>query len=145
MELFTTMASNATSAPSGEREKLRSDRRLRLIRDDEAGLSYDLAPEGIYGFTYSPATDGVPIFNKHTYQCFEVHKLEGGSLHYIGYMTEEEADSLNAATEPVDLRLYPEPYEKVQRFVSVPKDRIIRMRPVSRESGNWFGFTILPG
>lgn len=139
------MASNAIPAASGDREKLRAERKLRLIEKSEAGSGYEFVPDGVYGFTYSPGSDGVPVFVQHTFQCFEVHKLGDSTFHFIGYMTEDDANALNAATEPVDLKLYPEPYEKAQRFVSVPKDRIFRTRPSSRDNGNFFPFTILPG
>jgi hypothetical protein len=138
------MSSNAMAASSGEREKLRAERKLRMISDSEAGEAIEFAPTGIFGFTYSPGTDGVPLFTKHTFQIFEVHKLPDGSVHYIGYMTEEDANSLNSATEAVELKLYPEPYEKAQRFVSVPKDSIVRSRPASREHGNFYPFTAVP-
>lgn len=138
------MASNALAASSGEREKLRAERKLRLIQTQEAGEAIEFAPSSIYGFTYSPGTDGVPIFPNETFQAFEVHKLADGSVHYIGYMTEEDATALNSATSPVELKLYPEPYEKAQRFVSVPKENILRVRPVSREKGNWLPFTAMP-
>lgn len=138
------MSSNAMAASSGEREKLRAERKLRLVSDSEAGEAIEFAPEAVYGFTYSPGTDGVPIFPKQTFQIFEVHKLGDGSVHYVGYMTEEDATALNSATDSVDLKLYPEPYEKAQRFVSVPKECIIRSRPVSREHGNWYPFTAVP-
>ncbi len=138
------MSSNAMAASSGEREKLRAERKLRLIQNEEAGEAIEFAPTAVYGFTYSPGTDGVPIFPNHTFQIFEVHKLGDGSVHYVGYMTEEDANALNSATDTVDLKLYPEPFDKAQRFVSVPKDTIIRSRPVSREHGNWFPFTAVP-
>ncbi|MBL8178934.1 MAG: hypothetical protein JNK48_29945 [Bryobacterales bacterium] len=138
------MSSNAMAASSGEREKLRSERKLRLIDDKEVGEPAEFASPGVFGFTYSPGTDGVPIFAKHTFQIFEVHKLGDGSVHYVGYMTEEDANALNSATDAVDLKLYPEPFDKAQRFVSVPKEAIIRSRPVSRESGNWYPFTAIP-
>ena len=110
----------------------------------EAGDGIEFAPNSIFGFTYSPGTEGLPVFHMQTFQIFEVHKLADGSVHYLGYMTEEDATALNSATEAVDLKLYPEPYEKAQRFVSVPKDCILRSRFVSRDNGNWYPFTAIP-
>lgn len=138
------MSSNAMTASSGEREKLRAERKLRMVSDSEAGEAVEFLPAGVFGFTYSPGTDGVPLFTKHTFQIFEVHKLGDGSVHYLGYMTEEDANSLNSATEATELKLYPEPFEKAQRFVSVPKECMLRSRPVSREHGNWFSFIAVP-
>ncbi len=73
-----------------------------------------------------------------------VKKYLTAKVHYLGYMTEVDANALNSATDAVDLKLYPEPYEKAQRFVSVPKESILRSRPVSREHGNWYPFTAVP-
>lgn len=137
-------SSNEMAASSGERDKLRAERKLRLVQDNEAGEPIEFAPSSVYGFTYSPGTDGLPVFARQTFQIFEVHKLADGSVHYVGYMTEEDATALNSATDAVDLKLYPEPYEKAQRFVSVPKDCILRSRFVSRDNGNWYPFTAIP-
>jgi hypothetical protein len=138
------MASNPSSAVIGERETLRAQRKLRLLTEDEAGNGIEFVPAGIFGFTASPGTEGVPVFTARTFQAFEIHKLGDDSVHYVGYMPEEDANALDGAAEPLQLKLYPEPYEKAQRFVSVPAGRIIHTHPASREHGNWFAFTIVP-
>ena len=128
-----------------DREQLRAERKLRLIETEEAGNSIEMSPKGVFGFTYSPNTEGVPLFPKHTFQVFEVHKLADETVHFIGFMTPEEAQKLAAnAEEAVDLKLYPEPFENATQIVSVPQDRILRAKPVSREKGNWFPITVVP-
>jgi hypothetical protein len=131
---------------SQDREQLRAKRNLRIVTDAEAGSAIDTLPGGIYGFTYSPSTEGVPLFAKQTYQIFEVHKTADDTPHFIGYMTPAEAKALETGggADSVDLKLYPEPYEQATTFVSVPRERILKVKPVSRENGNFFPMTVLP-
>lgn len=140
------MAPAATTTTSqSEREQLRSTRKLRPLNDDEQGNSIDLIAGGVFGFTYSPATEGVPLFGKPTFQAFEVHKLFSGSIEYIGFMTPADAQAVESpAVQTTELRLYPEPFEQAQAFVSVPRDRILKAKPPSREQGNWMGFLCRP-
>jgi hypothetical protein len=138
------MSSTSTSAASGEREKLRAERKLRLIDDKEQGESLDRVPPGVYGFTSSPGTEGSPLFGKQTYQSFEIHKLGEDNVHLIGYMTAEEAKQFESSADMLELKLYPEPYEDATHFVSVPGARILKAKPVSREHGNFLPFLLAP-
>jgi len=136
------MASNPEAAIGGEIEKLRAERKLKLISDPDAGSAAEFAPAGVYGFTYSPAAEGLPIFNKQHFQIFEVHKLTDESVHLIGFMTDEHAEAFRAAKTATELKLYPQPYEGAKRLVSVPRDRIMKAKPPSREHGNWMGIIV---
>jgi hypothetical protein len=136
------MSSNIDTAISGEVERLRTERKLKLITDKETGSAAEFAPAGVYGFTYSPAAEGLPIFNKQTFQIFEVHKLEDQTVHLIGFMTEEHAEAFRTANTATELKLYPQPYEQAKRLVSIPRDRIVRAKPPSRENGNWMGLIV---
>lgn len=127
-----------------DRQQLRSMRHLRLVSSDEEGSALRDLPGGVYGFTYSPNTEGCPLFAKQTFQVFEVHKLSDGSVHFIGYMTPAEAETLAQSNDPVELKLYPEPHGEAQQLVSVPFDRILKAKPVSRENGNWMPFRLAP-
>jgi hypothetical protein len=127
-----------------EREELRAARKLRLVTQEEAGFGVDDLPAGVYGFTSSPQTEGVPLFIERTFEAFEVHKLHDGSVHIVGYLTAEQAAAFAASSEAVDLNLYPEPYQEAQSVASVPRSRILKAKPVSRESGNWMPATVAP-
>ena len=131
---------------SQDREQLRAKRNLRMVTDDESGNALDVLPAGIYGFTYSPSTEGVPLFHKQNFQIFEVHKLADETSHFVGYMTAAEAKALETGggADSVDLKLYPEPFEQATQFVDVPRERILKTKPVSRENGNYFPITVLP-
>src|SRR5262249_42641718 len=113
-------------------------------RDVQSGCAAEDCPAGIYAFTYSPSTEGAPLFNSQTFQIFEVHKLADESIHFVGFMTDEDAHALDSASEPVELKLYPEPFDAAQKLVSVPQERIFRPRPTSREHGNWMPFSLVP-
>ncbi|HUQ91778.1 MAG TPA: hypothetical protein VM120_08855 [Bryobacteraceae bacterium] len=135
------MASTATTTPSGEREKLRVERGLRLISEAEQGNAVEYCPNGIYGFTYAPNTEAGPLWIKPTFQIFEVHKLADGNIHLVGFMTTADAQALEQGKDAGELKLYPEPFEQATRLCSVPRARILKAKQVSREHGNWMSFT----
>lgn len=126
-----------------EQEKLRAERKLNPLPDGEQGASIDLVSGGVYGFTYSPSTDGVPLFNKSGFQAFEVHKLVDNTIHILGYMTDKEAKAFENTSDALDLQLYPEPWEDAKHFVSIPRARILKIRQVSRERGNYLPITVV--
>ncbi|MBI4907235.1 MAG: hypothetical protein HY820_26660 [Acidobacteria bacterium] len=132
------------AATAADRESLRAQRKLRLVTKAEAGAPIDDMPAGVYGFTYSPNTEGCPIYPNTTFQAFEIHKAAEGDIQFIGYMTAADAGTLSSSNEPVELKLYPEPFGEAQTFVSVPRQRIYRPRPASREQGNWMPFILAP-
>ncbi|MBI3207325.1 MAG: hypothetical protein HYZ37_00310 [Candidatus Solibacter usitatus] len=126
------------------REQLRANRKLRIITKDESGAPIDDAPAGVYGFTYSPHTDGTPLFHLQSFQIFEVHKLAKDDWHYLGCLTEEDARALETAAEAIEVKLYPEPFEQAQTMVSIPRARIERTKPASRDNGNFMVSVIRP-
>jgi hypothetical protein len=132
------------TATSVDREALRAQRKLRLVNGMETGSAAEDCPGGVYGFTCSPNTEGAPVFPTHPFQSFEVHKLSDRSVHLVGFMSEEDARALDSASEPVEVKLYPEPFGEAQKMVSVPRERIYRPRPSSREQGNWMPFVLAP-
>lgn len=127
-----------------EKEKLRSERKLRMVTRAEDGVSIEFAPAGVYGFTYSPATEGTPLFSLSSFQIFEVHKLSGEDVHLIGYLSEADAKSFATAKDSAELKLYPEPYGEAKTMVSVPQKRILRAKPASRDNGNFIAFVCIP-
>lgn len=138
------MAPAATPSSSTEREQLRSTRKLRPLNDEEQGNALDMISGGVYGFTYSPATEGVPLFGKPTFQAFEVHKLFSGAVEYVGYMTPADLQVLESPGQSGELKLYPEPHDDAQKVVSIPRERILKAKPPSREHGNWMAFLCRP-
>jgi len=136
---LTSLGSTDTPAGDAEREQLRTERKLRLVKDSEVGDSLQAVPAGVYGFSSSPHTEGTPLFPKRGFQAFEVHKLADGSVEYIGYMKEADAQALAGSTE-VELKLYPQPFTEATVFVSVAREGMLRAKPLSRENGNYLAF-----
>lgn len=142
--LMSTTGSPSGSVAGADIEALRLTRKLAIIQGANEGEAIEFVKPGTYGFTYSPVTDGVPLFSRQSFQIFEVHKLLDGAVHYIGYLTPEEALALDKATDAIDVTLYPEAHEKSTQMVSVPKDRVLKSRTASRDQGNFIPLTLSP-
>lgn len=124
-------------------ERLWVERRLRLVGPSEQGDAIDRLPDGEYGFSYAPQTEGAPPFANRTYQAFEVHKLAGGAIHLLGFVTEEEARLLDQ-DGGCSIHLYPEPWKQAAQLVSVPAGRVVRAKNTSREKGNFLPLDLGP-
>lgn len=126
------------------RVQLRDERGLRLLKETEEGNPIQTVPPGVYGFTYSPGTEGMPLYNKRTFQMFEAHKLADGETHLIGFLKPAEAATLNAGVDFLDCNLYPEAYGEAQEMASVHLRRVLKSRFASRDAGNFVGLQIIP-
>lgn len=121
-----------------ELKQLRLAHGVRLVTPEEEGNSTLKLPGGVYGFTYAPALEEVPLFRKRLYRSFEVHKLPDGEEHVVGYVTAPEAEKIESGADYVEIKLYPEPYEDAVRLVSIPVDRMLNTRrATSRDEGNY--------
>lgn len=116
---------------------IRNPRNLTLITDELEGVGLGALPDNIYGYSYSPVNESAPLFAKRTFQVFEVHKLERGEVHVLGFLTAKEAQLVKDGKEPLELRLYPEPRDESTTIVSIPLDRMVKARNVSRSDGNY--------
>ena len=116
-------------------EELRATRGLRALETAEEGTAAEKQPNGVYGFTYSPA-EAVPLFTKKTWHSFEVHKLADGTLHLVGFATAKEAEIVRTGAQ-AEITLFPDPWETATEVVSVPLSRAIPSKKgPSREGGN---------
>ncbi len=129
------MAQDQNVTLSPERQALRAQAGVRLVRPEEEGLGIRRVPEGVYGFSSSASTDEIPLFSKPVYGAFEVHKLAGGEVAWVGYVQPEDYRRYEAGQEPFALELYPEPYGDATQLVSIPASRVDRRRPQARENG----------
>ncbi|GIU76959.1 MAG: hypothetical protein KatS3mg005_0197 [Bryobacteraceae bacterium] len=129
------MAQDQNVTLSPERQALRARAQVRLIQAEEEGLGIRRLPEGVYGFSSAASSDEIPLFSKPIYGAFEVHKLAGGEVAWIGYVRESDYERFEKGGEPFDMELYPEPYGDATRLVSVPAARVDRRRPQARENG----------
>lgn len=130
------MSDSVHPALTPEREAYRQRFALRPLTLAEEGSNLLDLPEGVYGYTTSAGAGEIPVFLKPVYQCFEVHKLAGGDVCYVGYLSEKEFAAVQSGAEPAAVNLYPEPHGEATRLASVPLSRIDRIKPPSREQGN---------
>jgi hypothetical protein len=130
------MDPNQHPAFSPEREAFRQRFNLRLLASAEEGHHIGLLPDGVYGFTSSAATSELPLFRLPTFRSFEIHKLAGGEVCYVGYVTEAEYQQFQRGSEPGVLTLHPEPSGAATHLISLPLARMDRVKPPAREEGN---------
>jgi len=120
---------------ANDNEQLRATRALRALESAEEGFAAEHLPNGVYGFTYSPA-EAVPLFTKKTWHSYEVHKLADGTLHLVGFVNAKEAEIVRHSS-PAEITLFPDPWEDAKELVSVPLARAIPSKKgPSREGGN---------
>lgn len=112
----------AKAAP--DQEKLRAEYQLRPVTADEEGLGVNAVPNGVYGFTYSPAFENSPLYATRRFRCYETHRRHDGTVHLLGFVSDAHAAALAGATGPVEICLQPEPEAGCERFVILAHDRI---------------------
>lgn len=116
-------------------DEIRSAHQLRPLTEDESGDGVDNLPRGVYGFTYSPALENFPLFQARDLRCYEGHKLADGSVVLLGFLTAEEKQKLENATENTTIHLFAEPTGDVDELVSVPMSRVLGHVEYSQRGG----------
>jgi len=139
---FHTSMTASPASQSAELEALRASHKVRPLNGEEEGSPAASLPPGVYGFTYAPGQPEVPLFSKHNYHSFEVHKLADGTEYLIGFVTPSEASDIAAAKEGAAIRLFPAPWENSQSLVSIPASGIAPSKRMPREDGNPFPCTL---
>lgn len=118
-------------------ESLRSGRSLRALNKDEDGIDVFQLPNGVYGFTYSAAQKEMPIFTKQPFHAFEVHRLNDGSVHMVGFVTPEVKSKIEGKAGTIEAVLYPAPFESATELISIDVDDMQpAKKAVTREDGN---------
>jgi hypothetical protein len=111
---------------TGELERIRSAHRLRALTESESGTGVNRLPNGVFGFTYSPAEENFPLFHDRDLRSFEGHKLDDGSVFLLGFLTSEERGAFETAGSSPTIHLFPEPKGAADQLVRVPLARIVR-------------------
>ena len=119
----------AKAAP--DQERLRADRKLRVVTAAEEGLGVNAVPNGVYGYTYSPALANSPLYAERRFRCYETQRLADGTVHLLGFVSEADASKLRDQTEAVEICLQPEPEEGAEYFVDLEFSRILHHRIVA--------------
>ena len=110
-----------------DREALRLRHGVRLVDPaQEGGSSLDL-PDGVYGFTHSPAI-AAPLFREFRYRAFEMHRLAGGNALIVGFAAQTDAEHLRGATEELVLTIFHDRTTDADALVVVPYSRIAKHR-----------------
>lgn len=127
-----------------ELESARKKFHVKPIRAEHEGLSVAQLPEGVYGYSVSSPTLEAPLFIGRIFQSFEYHKLVGGSIQILGFATPAEVAALDAEKEPVDFKLYPEPFGDSTALCVVDLSRVVRSKAPSRTDGNFMALQTNP-
>ncbi|MDX2151511.1 MAG: hypothetical protein SFV54_12310 [Bryobacteraceae bacterium] len=130
------------SATDAERESFRVRNAVRLVTSEEEGMPFDRLPSNVYGFTYSPNSDGLPLYSKNSLLSYEVHKLPAGEIEFIGFVTAKDAEAIERQDDFPTLTFYPQAYKEATRIIALRRARIERMKGPSRENGNYLTLTL---
>src|SRR5438046_1089206 len=126
-----------------DREKMRATNRVVPVSKEDEGVSWSKISNGVYGFTYTPASADGGLFLRDTRHGFEMHKLTDGSLHIVAFTTSEIAEKLksNAAQ---DVEVYPIAREEYSVLVTVPHARIASSKALDRDDFNKLKMSLRP-
>jgi hypothetical protein len=106
-----------------EFERLRAADKLRALTSDESGTGINRLPN---------------------LRSFESHKLADGTVFVLGFLTSEEKASFEKASEPTDVRLFPEPKGSADQLVRVPATRVVSHVENSARTGTGLEIQVRP-
>jgi len=125
-------------------EALRQLHSVRLVAGAEEGTGVDALPEGVYGFTYSPALHNAPLFSVRRYRCYETHKLQGGATFVIGFAPVDDARQVDLAVGEVTVVIQPMPDDQATTLVKIPYARIRHHKQYAAPNQHGFTVTLTP-
>ena len=130
----------ANTPATAAQETLRVAHAVRVVTAAEEGLGVNALPDGVYGFTYSPALHNAPLFAQRRYRSYETHRVAAGEIFVIGFASAEVAAQLASASGEVTVVIQPEPDEQAPALVEIPYSRIRHHRQYA--APNQHGFTV---
>ena len=86
-----------------DQERLRVEYALRPVTPQEDGLGVNAVPNGVYGFTYSPAMVNSPLYGERRFRCYETHRRPDGTVVLLGFVSAEDAKKLEHQTDAVEI------------------------------------------
>jgi len=117
---------------------------LQLVAVEDDGTGCEKQPNGVYGFTYSPAEDNFPFFRKREWRSYETHKSDRGEVAIIGFLKPADKTLFDGA-EDATIHLFPEPVDEAKSIVSIPMTRVIRRVEYSQRGGKGLELSIRGG
>lgn len=124
--------------------ELRKTHGLRALTEDESGDGVNNLPSGVYGFTYSPFLDNFPLFSRRDLRCYEGHKLSDGTVEVLGFLTPEDKNTFETATDRATLHLFAEPEGAASELVRVPASRVLGQVEHSQRGNQGLELTVAP-
>ncbi len=118
-----------------ERQSLRARNQVRLLTEAEEGQGIDRVPPGVYGFAHAPGTEALPLFRQRTHLAFEVHKKANGEVDLLGLLEASQAEAVESGGQDIEIRLGADPTPERSVLVSIPTERILRVKEHSNRDG----------
>ena len=120
-----------TSTTEAARDALRREHDVTLVSPAQEGFAAANLPDGVYGFTSSPALES-PLFATRHYRNFEIHRMANGVTAMIGFVTPAEARQLaEVQHDAITVMLHPDAEGDATSIVSLPYDRVVQHRQYS--------------
>ncbi len=130
-----------SSVPAPNREQLRTQAAVNLVKSENEGFVLEKQPAGTYGFTGAPL-EACPVFSKQSYQSWEVHRRGDGTRALICCVTSDHATLIASGQEPIQVTVYPEPHDTATVMITLDMARVIKRSPPSRSDGNFIPVTL---
>jgi hypothetical protein len=127
-----------------EQEALRQRHQVRIVEAAEEGSGVNALPNGVFGFTYSPALPNAPLFAARRYRSYETHKTSTGDVFVIGFATAEDATRLQSSLEDLTMLIQPQPEDERSILVEIPYSRIRHHRQYAAPNQHGFTVTVAP-
>jgi hypothetical protein len=134
----------ANTPATAAQESLRQVHQVRLVSGAEEGQGVNALPDGVYGFTYSPALYNAPLFASRLYRSYETHKLPNGEVLVVGFTTARSAQQLASAGDEITLVIQPEPDDEASALVTIPYSRMRQHRQYAAPNQHGFTVTLVP-
>jgi hypothetical protein len=139
-----TRVTYANTPSTLDQQTLRTTHNVRLVSVAEEGTGVNGLPEGVYGFTYSPALPNAPLFAERRFRSYETHKIAGGEIYVIGFTDVETAAALESTGSEQTIQIQPEPDGSANVLVKVPYSRIRHHRQYAAPNQHGFTVTVTP-
>jgi len=123
-----------------DQEALRTSHGVRVVSGAEEGMGVNALPNGVYGFTYSPALPNAPLFAERRFRSYETHKRVNGEIFVIGFADVDAAATLASSHGEQTIVIQPEPDGAANVLVKLPYARIRHHRQYA--APNQHGFTV---
>jgi hypothetical protein len=134
-----------TSTTDSARDALRREHSVALVNPLQEGFAAVNLPDGVYGFTSSPALES-PLFATRQYRNFEIHRMAHGVTAVIGFVTAGEARQLaqDLQTEAITVMLHPDAEGDATSIISLPYDRVVQHRQYSVRNAAAIALQVAP-